>query len=248
MRLKNKRIIITGATGGIGTEASKMFHAEGAKLILADLNEDIGMNLTRNLEGSEFVKTDVTDAESVAHLFNRAKERFGGLDGLFHTAGIESSYGLLDCNDSHFDRVISVHLKGTFLCLRAAANAMLKSGGSIVLTASQRGILGARGSLAYNSAKGGIVIMGKSAALELGQYGIRVNVLCPGATDTPMLRRDMANQSDPEKVLKEMLCNYPLGRLGTAREVAYGALYLISDESSFVTGTTLVIDGGNTAG
>jgi len=170
------------------------------------------------------------------------------VDGLFHTAGIVSSYDLLSCTEEHFDAVMRAHLKGSFLCMQRAARCMKETGGSIVMTASQRGILGAVGSIAYNAAKGGIVIMVKSAAMELGRYGIRVNALCPGATETPMLRNDINNSADPAALEKRMLSAYPLGRFGRPEESAYGALYLISDEASFVTGTTLVVDGGNTAG
>lgn len=248
MRLKNKEIIITGATGGIGKAAAKLFYNEGAKLILADINETEGIKLARDLSGTEFVKTDITNKKDISNLFSVAKRLFTKIDGLFHTAGIESSYNLINCSENHFDEIINVHLKGTFLCLREAAKAMLNTGGSIVLTASQKGITGSCGSIAYNAAKGGIVIMGKSAALELGKYGIRVNMLCPGATDTPMLHRDLQQQPESRNSIKDLIQDYPLGRIGTAQEVAYGALYLISDESSFVTGTTLVVDGGNTAG
>lgn len=248
MRLKNKNIIITGAASGIGMASAKMFYKEGARLLLADINETDGLKLANDLPGTKFIRIDVTNQKEVSNLFSVAKKLFTKIDGLFHTAGIESSYNLIDCSENHFDEIINVHLKGTFLCLQEAARAMLNTGGSIVLTASQKGITGSCGSIAYNAAKGGIVIMGKSAALELGKYGIRVNILCPGATDTPMLHRDLQQQPESRNSIEDLIKNYPLGRIGTAQEIAYGALYLISDESSFVTGTTLVIDGGNTAG
>lgn len=160
MRLKDKRILITGAAGGIGEAAAELFWKEGARLVLSDLDSRKGKALS---------------------------ERFPG-------------------------------------------------------------ILGATGSLAYNAAKGGIVIMGKSAAMELGRYRVRVNILCPGATHTPMLMTDIAHSENPAELEQRMLNDYPLGRFGTPEESAYGALYLISDESAFTTGATLVIDGGNTAG
>ena len=248
-RLKEKRILITGASGGIGEAAAKLFYKEGAKLVLSDLDIVKGQQLEKNLPGSMFIPADVSKSDQVNELFRKTLDYLGRIDGLFHTAGIVSSYDLLSCPEEHFDQIMAIHMKGTFLCLQRAAKEMIQhGGGTIVLTSSQRGILGATGSIAYNSAKGGIVIMGKSAAMELGKYKIRVNILCPGATETPMLRKDISNHRDPEKLEKEMLSHYPLERFGTAEEIAYGALYLISDESSFVTGTTLVIDGGNTAG
>ncbi|MCI8725695.1 MAG: SDR family oxidoreductase [Hungatella sp.] len=248
MRLEGKRILITGGTGGIGEAAARLFYGEGARLFLSDLDEEKGKKLAELLPGTHFYSADVCDSGQMKDLFGQVKEKLGGLDGVLHTAGIVSSYDLLSCTEEHFEKVMEVHLKGTFLCLQQAAAMMLETGGSIVLTASQRGILGATGSLAYNAAKGGIVIMGKSAAMELGKYNIRVNVLCPGATETPMLRQDINNSPDPQMLEAKMLCAYPLGRFGTAEESAYGALYLLSDESSFTTGTTLVVDGGNTAG
>lgn len=248
MRLKDKRILITGAAGGIGEAAAKLFYQEGARLVLSDVDRKRGKELAQQYPGSSFVAADISDSSQVEELFNHTRLYLGGLDGLFHTAGIVSSYDLMSCTEEHFDKIMRIHLKGAFLCLQKAAGAMMESGGSIVLTSSQRGILGATGSLAYNAAKGGIVIMGKSAAMELGRYNIRVNVLCPGATDTPMLRADIANSVNPEKLEQRMISAYPLGRFGKAEEAAYGALYLISDEAAFTTGTTLVIDGGNTAG
>lgn len=248
MRLEGKRILITGAAGGIGEAAARLFYDQGARLLLSDLDEEKGKILTESLPGTYFQSADICNSKEMENLFVQAKEKLGGLDGVLHTAGIVSSYDLLSCTEEHFERIIDVHLKGTFLCLQKAAQMMLETGGSIVLTASQRGILGATGSLAYNAAKGGIVIMGKSAAMELGKYKVRVNVLCPGATETPMLRQDIKNSQNPQELEAKMLSAYPLGRFGTAEESAYGALYLLSDESSFTTGTTLVVDGGNTAG
>lgn len=248
MRLKGKCIIITGATGGIGKAAAELFYREGAELVLSDIDVVKGEALMQQLPGTHFVLADICNAEQVNRLFEAAVEIMGRVDGLFHTAGIASSLDLLSCTEEHFERIIDVHLKGTFFCLQKAALKMKEKGGAIVLTASQRGILGAVGSIAYNAAKGGIVIMGKSAAMELGKYHIRVNVLCPGATETPMLRQDIANHSDPLELERQMLNAYPLGRFGTSEESAYAALYLISDEAAFTTGTTLVVDGGNTAG
>ena len=248
MRLDGKCIIITGATGGIGRAAAELFHEEGARLVLSDIDVDKGEALASQLSGSHFVPADICDSGQVNRLFEEAVDFMGKIDGLFHTAGIVSSSDLFSCTEEHFEKIMNVHLKATFLCLQKAALNMMEQGGSIVLTASQRGILGATGSIAYNAAKGGIVIMGKSAAMELGKYNIRVNVLCPGATETPMLRQDIANSPNPEELEQRMLSTYPLGRFGTSEESAYGALYLISDEAAFTTGTTLVVDGGNTAG
>lgn len=248
MRLEGKRILITGAAGGIGKAAARLFYQEGAALLLSDFDREKGQNVANSLPGTWFKHADICNANQVQNLFTLAQEKMGGLDGFFHTAGIGSSCDLLSCTEEHFQRIMDIHLKGSFLCLQSAAKMMLKTGGSIVLTSSQRGILGATGSLAYNAAKGGIVIMGKSAAMELGKYNIRVNILCPGATDTSMLRQDIANSLNPQELERKMLGAYPLGRFGTAEEAAYGALYLISQESSFTTGTTLVVDGGNTAG
>lgn len=246
-KLSNKTIIITGANGGIGSACAKLFHSQGAKLILTDKvsKEEFKLN---KLSNAEYIKANISNEKDIDKVFKAAKNNFKKLDGFLHCAGIESTKGFLDTSIEHFDKVININLRASFLFAKKAALMMKDSGGSIVLIASQKGLAGSLNSLSYNTSKGGIIIMGKSMALELGKYNIRVNNLCPGAIDTPMLRRDINSQSHPEKILEEIISEYPLGRIGNKEEIAKGALYLISDDSKFVTGTNLVIDGGNTAG
>lgn len=190
---------------------------------------------------------DVTDEESVDRFFEQVKVRLGGLDGFLYSSGIGSSCGFMDTSLAHFDRVIAVNLRGAFYCARKAAEQMGR-GGCIVFVASQKGLCGSTGSLAYNASKGGMVVMARSMALELGPAGIRVNCVCPGPTDTQMFREDMDNQRDPQAARASVAASNPLNMIGMAEQIASGAVYVLSNEAAFMTGTELVIDGGNIAG
>lgn len=247
-RLKDKKILVIGANGGIGGACARLFAMEGAQLVVSGRKSEPG----EALEGVDYIRyisADMLKSDDIKKLFEETASVFDKIDGMIYCSGIESSQGFMATDEAHFDKVIAVNLKAAFLCSRYAVDLMdEKKGGNIVLVASQKGLCGSTGSLAYNASKGGMIIMAKSMAIELGPKNIRVNSLCPGATDTEMFRRDMRNQSDPVETRKHVAAANLLNRIGEADEIAWGGVFLMSDESSFMTGADLVIDGGNITG
>lgn len=236
-----KRILVLGASGGIGSCCVRQLYDKGATVLAADLSPN------EENAAVPFLHCDVSDANSVDDLFSLAKQTLGGLDGFVYACGIGSSAGLFATSLNHFDRVISINLRGAFYASQKAAEQMA-AGGSIVLVASQKGLCGSTGSLAYNASKGGMIIMARSMALELGSRGIRVNCVCPGPTETPMFAQDMANQPDEQTARKKVASSNPLNRIADAQQIAPAILYALSDDASFMTGTEIVVDGGNIAG
>ena len=166
---------------------------------------------------------------------------------MLYSVGIGSTKGFLETTEAHWDEVMQVNLKGAFLSSRCAVE-LMPQGGSIVLVASQKALCGSTGSLAYNTAKGGMVIMARSMALELGPKKIRVNCICPGPVNTQMLRRDMNSLADAQQAWKRLAASNPQNRIGDPYEIAPGIVYMMSDEASFMTGSEVVIDGGHIAG
>ena len=241
-RMDGRRILVVGAGGGIGRACVERLLAEGAVVAAADLGE-CWQDRPEVFE----MPVDVTEQESVDRLIEQVTARLGGLDGFLYSSGVGSSRGFMDTSLAHFDRVIAVNLRGAFYCARKAAEQMGR-GGSLVFVASQKGLCGSTGSLAYNASKGGMVVMARSMALELGPVGIRVNCVCPGPTDTQMFREDMGNQRDPQAARASVAASNPLNMIAMAEQIASGTVYVLSEEAAFMTGTELVIDGGNIAG
>jgi 2-keto-3-deoxy-L-fuconate dehydrogenase len=251
-RLAGKNAVITGAGGGIGRAASRMFCEQGASVLGADLAEEEGRALEAELRSDgldfTFLPVDVTSSGSVASFAAEAGARFGGLDVLFNNAGIILGKPLLETTDEEWDRLMEVNLRGAFFVMRALVPLMAGRRASIVNTSSGLGLVGEANLGAYCASKGGLVLLTKAAALELGP-GIRVNALCPGVIDTQMPRRAM--EALPEDAASDLLRAWEemhvAGRLGRPEEVAAAALFLASDESSFVTGAAIPIDSGVTA-
>ena len=245
-KLQGKVAIVTGAASGIGRATALLFAQEGAKVVAADLDEG-GQDVARAIEGAgghaTFVKTDVSDPEDVRRMIDTAVRTYGRLDVLFNNAGIEGEQApTADCTVENWDRVIAVNLRSVFLGTKFAIPEMLKGGGgSIINTASVAGLVGFPGLPAYCASKGGVVQVTKTTALEYAKQNIRVNVICPGIIATPMVERFVGG--DPERE-KAMTALEPVGRMGTAEEVAHLALYLASDDSSFCTGAPFIVDGG----
>ncbi len=250
-RLDGKVALITGAGNGMGQVASVLFAREGARIVVADFSEAGGTETVAAVEavGGEavFVKVDVANAEQVEAMVEFAMARFGSLDALYNNAGIfpADDGGATETPEPTWDRVMEVNLKGVWLGCKYGIPAMLASGGgSIVNVASFVALMGAAtAQIAYTASKGGVLAMTREIAVEYGRRNIRANSLCPGPIATPMLEELM---SDPARKARRIV-HIPMGRLGQAEELAKAALFLASDESSFMTGAQLVVDGGITA-
>lgn len=241
MRLRDKVVLITGAAHGIGRATLELFAREGAKLVACDLEEG-PLKEAAGATGALPVVMDVADPASVEAGFARTLEAVGRLDGVVHYAGITRDNFHWRMPLADWEAVIRVNLTGSFLVAKAASEAMReRNPGSIVLTAS-RVYLGNLGQANYAAAKAGVVGLTRTLALELGRYGIRVNALAPGFIETRMTAQV------PEKVREKAIAATPLGRVGKPLEVAHAALFLVSDESSFITGQVLFVDGGRTIG
>jgi NAD(P)-dependent dehydrogenase (short-subunit alcohol dehydrogenase family) len=241
--LDGKVAIVTGAGSGIGRATALRFAAEGARVFAADVTGAEAETAAAIGANGVAVHTDVADPAQVAAMIDAARTRFGRLDVLFNNAGIEGAQGATaDCTLENFDRVIAVNLRGVFLGMKYALPAMLASGGgSIINNASVAGLVGFAGVPAYCASKGGVIQLTRAAALEYATQGVRVNAICPGVVHTPMVERFTGG--DPA-ALAQMGAMQPVNRLGTPEEIAAVALFLASDDSSFVTGVAFPADGG----
>ncbi len=250
-RLDGKVALITGAGNGMGQVASVLFAREGARIVVADFSEAGGAETVASVEavGGEaaFVKVDVANPDQVSAMIDFAMTRFGALNVLYNNAGIfpADDGGVTETPEPTWDRVMEVNLKGVWLGCKYGIPAMLASGGgSIVNVASFVALMGAAtAQIAYTASKGGVLAMTREIAVEYGRQNIRANSLCPGPVSTPMLEELM---SDPARKARRVV-HIPMGRLGQAEELAKAALFLASDDSSFMTGAQLVVDGGITA-
>ncbi|QHS23756.1 glucose 1-dehydrogenase [Virgibacillus sp. MSP4-1] len=242
-KLQDKVAVITGGVSGIGAATARLFAAEGAKLVLVDMNEEKGADFEQELKSeginATFIKADVTSEKEVHDIFTTAIDTYGKVDVLFNNAGIGNVKPTEELTYAEWRKTVEVDLDGVFLVAQAAIKEFLKAdGGVIVNTASMYGWVGAPGSAAYNAAKAGVVNLTRSLGLEYANRNIRINALCPGYIDTPIL-----GETD-----REMLTNAtPMKRLGKAEEMAKAVLFMASDDSSFMTGNSLVVDGGYTA-
>jgi NAD(P)-dependent dehydrogenase (short-subunit alcohol dehydrogenase family) len=236
-RLAGKVCVITGAASGIGAESARMFAAEGALVVGVDLTESPDVRLA--------IKADVTDEDAVVDMYDRTREAFGRIDVLFNNAGIAppDDVSVLDTSLEAWQRVQDVNLKSVFLCCKHGIPHLLETGGgSVINTASFVAVMGAATSqISYTASKGGVLALSRELGVEFGRQGVRVNALCPGPVDTPLLQELF--MADPEQSARRMI-HLPMGRFAQAREIANGALFLASDESSYVTASTFLIDGG----
>ncbi len=253
MRLEGKVALITGGARGMGAAEAKLFSSEGAKVVIADVLEDEGRQTEAEINeiGGDgiFIRLDVTQQSDWDAAISRTVEAFDRLDVIVNNAGIGSGGPVEETTEEDWDRIMDVNAKGVFLGAKAAIIQMKKqgAGGSIINISSISGIIGQqRVAGAYSASKGAVRIFTKSAAIQYAKDGIRVNSIHPGATETPMSRRGWGHLERRADGFFPVQDN-PLGRFGKPIEIAYGALYLASDESSYVTGAELVIDGGETA-
>jgi NAD(P)-dependent dehydrogenase (short-subunit alcohol dehydrogenase family) len=248
MKLKEKVALITGGASGIARATAELFAREGAAIVVADSAGDAGHATAAGIQKAggraAFTQIDVSDSTQVAGMVSLAIETYGRIDVLFNGAGILAYGSVVETDEKTWNRLIAINLTGTFLCCKAVVPHMIRQGGgSIINVASTTGAHDACArAVAYVSSKGGVTLLTRAMAIDHARQGIRVNALCPGPTDTPMLR----GAKTPEQ-LEAFANSYPMGRLARPEELANAALFLASDEASFVTGSAMYVDGGQTA-
>jgi NAD(P)-dependent dehydrogenase (short-subunit alcohol dehydrogenase family) len=248
MRLEDKVAIVTGGGSGIGRAAAELFAREGAKVVVADYKADAAQDAVRAITDAGgdavFVKVDVSDPTQVEQMTQVALDTYGGIDILVNNAGVLLFGTIVDTRVEDWNRLMSINLTGVFLCSKAVIPHMIKrGGGSIINTSSSTGAHDAAGNIAaYVASKGGVTLLTRAMAIDHAKDHIRVNAIAPGPTDTPMLRDNLSPEA-----LDDFAATFPMKRLGRPEELAYAALFLASDEASFVTGAILAVDGGQTA-
>jgi NAD(P)-dependent dehydrogenase (short-subunit alcohol dehydrogenase family) len=236
-RLEGKVCVITGAASGIGAETARLFASEGARVV--------GVDIADGAEGELTLRANVAEEDEVREMYDRAEKEMGRIDVLFNNAGIspDDDASVLDTSLEAWERVQDVNLKSVFLCCKHGIPHLLDSGGgSVINTASFVAVMGAATSqISYTASKGGVLALSRELGVEFARRGVRVNALCPGPVNTPLLQELFAK--DPEKAARRMI-HLPMGRFAEAREIAQGALFLASDDSSYVTASTFLVDGG----
>jgi NAD(P)-dependent dehydrogenase (short-subunit alcohol dehydrogenase family) len=252
MRLKERVALITGGTSGIGEGTARLFASEGAKVCITGRNPGRGASVVAKIKASGgdgfFVQADVSLAKDCRHAVDETLRVYGSLDILFNNAGVFYPQTALECSEKQWDEQIDVNLKGAFLMSKCALRAMIAQGhGVIINNSSGWGLVGGDRAVAYCASKGGVVLMTKAMAIDHGRQGIRVNCICPGDVETPMLPADAKMRGLRWEDYIAGCASRPLGRVGTVEEIAKAVLFLASDDSSFMTGTALVVDGGGTA-
>jgi len=243
-RLEGKVAVITGAASGIGRETARRFAGEGAKVCVVDLNDLTGEEVAGELDGL-YVHANVTDPDDVRRMYREAAERFGGIDILFNNAGISppDDDSILETEMDAWERVQNVNLKSVYLCCKHGIPYLLeRGGGSVINTASFVAVMGAATSQSsYTASKGGVLAMSRELGVQFARQGVRVNALCPGPVNTPLLQELFAK--DPERAARRLV-HLPMGRFAEAVEIANAVLFLASDESSYMTASTFLVDGG----
>lgn len=245
--LKNKVVMITGAASGIGEASALAFAKEGAVVVVSDVQSERGEEVVARIHAEDgkaiFIKCDVSKEEDIKNMVLKTIENFGRIDCAFNNAGIEGETAdTTSCTNINWEKVININLRGIWLCMKYQTAEMLKMGkGNIVNTSSIAGLVGFSGIPAYTASKHGVIGLTKAAALELANKNIRVNAICPGVIQTPMIDRFTLGDA---QAIKDLVEGEPMGRMGRSDEIAQAALWLCSDVSSFVTGHSLVVDGG----
>jgi NAD(P)-dependent dehydrogenase (short-subunit alcohol dehydrogenase family) len=253
MKLDGRVALITGGTSGIGRATAVLLAEEGAAVALTGRNRERGEEVARGIHEAGgraiFICADVRLADDCRRAVEETLERFGRIDVLFNNAGVFHPKTVPECTEEEWDETIDSSLKGAFLMSKYSLPSMIERGsGSIIHNSSGWGILGGDKAAAYCAAKGGLVVMAKAMAIDHGPHGIRVNCVCPGDVETPMLTDDAQKREMSWDDYHAGAADRPLGRVGTVEEIARAVLFLASDDSSFVTGEALVVDGGGIAG
>jgi 3-oxoacyl-[acyl-carrier protein] reductase len=246
-KLEGKVVIITGMANGIGKATAFKFAQEKAIIIGADIDQEKGLEIIKEIESQggkgKFVKTDVSIATDIDHLVDQALS-LGKIDILINNAGVEVVKKLIDTSEEEWDNTINVNLKSVYLTCKKIIPIMTEQKYGVIVNNSSVSALVGSFSTIYSATKGGIVSFSNALAIEVAQHNIRVNCILPGAIETPMLARVNEKLGDPEKVREERMKLYPMGRFGVPEEVANAIVFLASDDSSFITGQSLIVDGG----
>jgi NAD(P)-dependent dehydrogenase (short-subunit alcohol dehydrogenase family) len=242
-------VLVTGGGSGIGQASCRLFAQEGARVMVGGLPEnalrEVAEAIRADGHAADHVAGDVRVAADAERMVAATVDRFGQIDVLFNNAGIEFVAPIQETPEDKWDMVLDTNLKAIYLLSRAAVPHMIRQGGgAIINTASQLGFVAAPNFSAYCASKGGVINLTRAMALDLARHNIRVNALCPGAVETPLLLRQFANRSGPQGTLEDLANMHAMKRIGQPIELAYPALFLASDESSFMTGAALVVDGG----
>ncbi len=247
-RLDGKVVVITGAGGGMGRDAAVLFSEEGAQVCAADIDSALIEEVAAELSDGLAVQVDVANGDSVKAMYAAAAERFGGIDVLYNNAGISPADddSILETDEAAWDRVQNVNTKGVYLCCKHGIPYLLeRGGGSVINVASFVALVGAATSqISYTASKGAVLSMSRELGVQFARQGVRVNALCPGPVETPLLLRIFGD--DPAAYERRRI-HLPMGRLAKPREIVNAALFLASDESSYVNGATFLVDGGLTA-
>ncbi len=251
--LRGKIALITGGSSGIGKATALLFAREGAAVCVVDLDQAGGQAVIKSIGkgGGKgiFVHGDVSKAGDCEHAVKKTVSEFGGLDILVNNAGIIRRASVIETSEEEWDRVMAVNVKSIFLLSKYAIPYMVRAGGGVIINiASGWGLVGGHKAVAYCASKGAVVLLTKAMALDHGEQNIRVNCICPGDIDTNLIRKEAEQLGEPMERFLKMASQRPLKRIGKPEEVAQAALYLASDASSFVTGASLVVDGGGIAG
>lgn len=252
MRLADKVALITGGTSGIGQATALLFSKEGARIAITGRNESRGQEVVKKIKeaGGEgiFIKADVRISEECRQTVEKTLQAFGHIDILFNNAGVYFPNTTVDCTEEEWDLTLDINLKGTYLMSKFVLPAMIAQGSGVIINNSSGwGLVGGNEAAAYCASKGGVVLLTKAMAVDHSPQGIRINCLCPGDVDTPMLAEDARQRGKPWKEYLINASHRPLGRIGKPDEVAKAALFLASEDSSFMTGAILAVDGGGTA-
>jgi NAD(P)-dependent dehydrogenase (short-subunit alcohol dehydrogenase family) len=255
MQLQDKVAIITGAGSGIGEATARLFADQGARVVIADWNEAEAIrvaseiNTLSSVQGCAIpVKTDVSSEPQVKHLVQQTIQTYGAIDIIFNNASVVLPKELEEITEPEWTRILDINLKSVYLMIKYGIPELRKQRGSIVNMSSLNGLLGQRQNAVYSATKGAIIAMTKALALDYAKDGVRVNCICPAGVSTPLLEEWMGQQPDPAATVQALADMHPLGRCATTDEVAQAVLYLASDQSSFVTGIALPVDGGASLG
>ena len=251
--LEGKVAIVTGGASGIGKASALLLADAGARLAVVDIDNQGGQDVTRQIKGGGgeaiYVPCDVTNASDCQRAVDSTIAEFGGLDVLFNNAGIIRRASVIDTTEAEWDHVMAVNVKSIFLLSKYAIPYMVNAGGGVIInTSSGWGLVGGNKAVSYCASKGAVVNMTRAMAIDHGSQNIRVNCICPGDTDTPMLRNEARQLGQDDELFLSEAADRPLKRIGTPEDIARTVLYLASETSSFVTGAVIVVDGGGLAG